>query len=110
MISHTIFTPQTQSSEHPIPVAGETLPIPNGLNYPPSDMGYLPHSERFQVVNAVDCVSRFGLVTPRVAPAFEARPPAIYHEDVIIDNKPIPSRILNPIQDRISWDFLGLEH
>jgi len=107
MANHQFYTPQTQASEHSIPVTGETLA--HEVNYSTSDMVYQPHSHRFEAVNAMDSVSRFPVATTRVVPVFETKPPAIYPEGMGID-KPIPSRIFNPVQDRISWDFLGLEH
>ncbi len=107
--AHNFYTPHTQASEHSVPVTASTLPLTHEVHYPTSNAIYQPHSDRYEVGNALDSIPRFPLAVPKVVPLFESRTPMIYHGEMGID-KPITSRIFNPPQDRISWDFLGLEN
>jgi hypothetical protein len=97
-----------QASGHSVLGTRETLPLPHEVHSTLAT-SYQLRSEHFEMADAMDSLSGFPLATPRAVPVFETRPPGIYDEEMGIC-KPVTSRIFNPVQDRISWDFLGLEN
>ncbi|PGH10597.1 hypothetical protein AJ80_07448 [Polytolypa hystricis UAMH7299] len=107
MVAPEFYPPQSQPTIQHIPVSADVTVLGPEMNYVGTGVVYAPPIARYDIpVTNVDPSSRFPQIQ-RID--FDPRHPISYHEEIQLE-KPLVSRIFNnPFQERVNWDFLGLE-